>query len=257
VSDSASCDEIVASYVKWLRDGFSVHAVPAGGCSIETPFLDMNNDHIEIFVETVGSDLRLTDDGYTVNNLQMAGVSTETPKRRQLLENIARGFGAAVEGDELCAYASRADVGKKKHALIQAILSANDILFTTREQSAELFKEEVEKFLTQNNILFVPGPNFVGKSTFTHSFDFAIPGSSSRPEILLRAMNNPNRNNISSFIFAWNDTREVRPRPAKAIAMLNDYNTRPITTANTSALQSYDIQPILWSIRGKAIEIMS
>ena len=49
-------------------------------------------------------------------------------------------------------------------------------------------------------------------------------------------------------MLAWNDTREVRPEKARAVAILNDSIKEPNYSA-IEALGKYNINAIPWSMR--------
>ncbi len=88
--------------------------------------------------------------------------------------------------------------------------------------------------------------NFIGKTGYTQHFDFAIPATKNQPERILRAINDPNRDNISSLIFSWNDTRKSRPPKSTAIAVLNDTEQK-LRDDNINALIEYDIRVVPWT----------
>ena len=111
----------------------------------------------------------------------------------------------------------------------------------------------MERFLSLHDIRFTKGINFIGKSGFNHHFDFIIPLSKKEPERILRAINNPTKNNVSAMLFSWDDTRKVRSENSVAIAVLNDQD-KEITPDTIHALKAYDIEPLVWSKRDKYVE---
>ena len=52
--------------------------------------------------------------------------------------------------------------------------------------------------------------------------------------------------------FSWIDTRDVRPSESRAYAILND-SERVVSAAVLDAMRSYEVNPILWSEREKAL----
>ena len=69
----------------------------------------------------------LTDDGYTIADLKLSGCEFTTEKRRRILYSILNGFGIQLDGDELFTNAMPSNFPQKKHNLIQAMLSINDL----------------------------------------------------------------------------------------------------------------------------------
>ncbi|MBI3464316.1 MAG: DUF1828 domain-containing protein [Planctomycetes bacterium] len=243
----SSCEDLVTRYLEWLRSKITVSEI-AGVCEITTPFLDRHNDYVQIYVRRANGLLVLTDDGYTMRDLATSGCEITSPRRKEILQTILNGFGVRLEDDELTVEARLDDFPQKKHALLQAMLAVDDMFMTARSQVASLFLEDVERYLRVHSVRFVPNVQFTGKSGFVHTFDFAIPSSDARPERILRAFNQPDRNSVIGFLFAWNDTREVRSPQSQAYAVLNDSERSP-TVDVLSALKKYGCNSMLWSQR--------
>lgn len=248
----AACRELVAAYLDWLRSKITVAEIE-GVCEITTPFLDLHNDYLQIYVKQTDNGLLLTDDGYTLQDLALSGCDVNSPRRKQLLTNILSGFGVRQDGEELVAQGGLQTFPQKKHALLQAMLAVNDMFMTGRAHVASLFFEDIERFLRAHKIRFVPNSQFTGKSGFVHTFSFVIPASDSKPERILRAINQPHRNSITSFLFAWNDSREVRPPKSAGYAVLNDTEKKPGPDV-ISALKQYGAVDLLWSKRDDYVE---
>jgi hypothetical protein len=247
-----SCKELVDAYVEWLRSKIAFAHIE-DVCEITTPFLDRHNDYMQIYVKPVNGSYRLTDDGYTLNDLSTSGCDVTSSRRRSLLTTILNGFGVRLEGDELVVEARPQVFPQKTHALLQAMLAVNDMFVMAKTQVASLFLEDVEAFLRLSNVRFVSNIQFTGRSGFVHNFDFVIPASASNPERILRAINHPDRNSVTAFLFSWNDTREVRSEGSIAYAVLNDTD-RPISPEVIGALRQYGTQFIPWKRRDEYIE---
>ena len=249
---AADCQNLVDAYIGWLRDKIIVADIN-GICEITTPFLDRHNDRLQIYVQRKGDQLRLTDDGYIIGDLESCGCPLDTPRRQELLHTVLNGFGIREEEGELVADGSARDFPKKKHALVQAMLAVNDMFMTVRQRVTQFFFEDVERFLTDHEVRYSPKVEFTGRSGFLHKYDFLIPSSRTQPERILRAINNPHRGNAELMIFSWNDTRDVRPPNSKAYAILNDIEGEPSSDV-LSAFSQYGIERVLWTQREQYIE---
>jgi hypothetical protein len=238
---------LVKEYADWLRRGLTI-AEEAGIYEITTPFLDRHNDHLTIYMRPENDHFILSDGNYVLSDLEMSGVDINTPKRRQVLDTILRGFGVQREGDELRVEARQDDLPRRKHALLQAMLAVNDMFVMGQEHVLSLFLEDVDSFLRLHSVRYVGQIKLTGRSGFDHHFDFAIPASEKSPERLLRALNSPSRDNIEVLCFAWGDTREVRASNTQALAVLND-TERSIGAEAVQALAAYQIKPVPWSQR--------
>ncbi len=247
----AECEKLIGDYLRWLKAGLEVSELEQS-CKIATPFLDRHNDEIEIYVEKSNGSLLLTDDGYTIRDLASSGMTFSTEKRNAHLTAILNGFGVRREGDELRVHASVQDFPQKKHNLVQAMLAVNDMFVMSEEHVLSLFKEDVQKFLETNSIPVFPEFNLIGRSGFNHKFDFGLPKTQRRPQRVLQAINNLTKDQATSFAFAVADVRVIRSETLQAFTFINDVD-HPPNDDNLSAIQAYDIKPLLWSHRNDSL----
>ncbi|WPX08071.1 DUF1829 domain-containing protein [Anaerocellum danielii] len=240
-------------YLKWLKENTEVKNLKDNVIELTTPFLDRHNDYIQIYVIKDGDNLILTDDGYTLSDLEMSGMEINTERRKKILKTILNGFGVSLEKDALVTKCDIKTFPLYKHNLIQAILAVNDMFMLSRHNVASIFIEDVESFLIAHDIRYVANINLVGKSGFSYKFDFAIPKSKKAPERFIKAVNNPTKDITKSIIFSWNDTKQTRENSAKLYAMLNDEDN-DIPQEIIRAFLEYAIIPVKWSERNNYIE---
>jgi len=137
---------------------------------------------------------------------------------------------------------------KKKHSLLQAVIAVSDLFYTSSPMVFSLFLEDVQNWLDLNEIRYTPKVSFMGKSGFTHHYDFVIPKSKVQPERILQAINKPDRQIIENLIFSWQDTTLIRSKESVLYAILNDQEG--LKNANIGALSNYGIMGVPWSERG-------
>ncbi|MFZ5814446.1 MAG: DUF1829 domain-containing protein [Bacillota bacterium] len=244
--------QLIDSYLAWLKAKLSVKDL-GGTLEITTPFLDRHNDRLQIYVKEQGADLVLTDGGYILSDLSISGVDIQSDRRRRILTSILNGFGVQLEGEALVVKAKASSFPQQKHALLQAMLSVNDMFMTARSTVVSLFLEEVQEFLRENEIRHVASVHLPGKSGFSHRFSFVIPASRRSPERVVEPINIPDRNRIEPLLFSWSDTRETRQPDTVLYALLNDTERR-VSPAVLSALEEYEVKPLLWSRRAEHVE---
>ena len=239
-------------YLAWLKDKTALRQVK-DSIEITTPYLDRHNDYMQIYVKRRDNNgFILTDDGYTIGDLQQSGCELKTQKRKDLLQLTLNGFGIKIENDEMFVHASAENFSFRKHSLIQAMLAVNDLFYLAVPMVSNLFWEDVMSWLNTHEVRYTPRVKFAGKSTYDHMFDFVIPASREYPERILQAINRPNRDTVQSFAFSWLDTKDVRPTNSMAYAVLNDSDDH-LASNVMDALKSYGVKPVLWSKR-KAVE---
>jgi hypothetical protein len=215
---------------------------------ITTPYLDRNNDYLQIYAKKDNGGYVLTDDGYTITDLEQSGCKINTQKRQDLLTMTLNGFGVHFNDGALTVQASPDNFGLRKHNLIQAILAVNDMFYLSESMIKSLFYEDVETWLNQNDIRYIPKVKFPGKSGYDHLFDFVIPKSRQQPERIIKTINNPGRKAVWPLMWGLIDTHENRPEYSRAYALLND-SDKNVSADVISALRSYDIRPVPWSHR--------
>lgn len=240
-------DDYINSYIRWLKE--NIHTKEVNGFfEITTPFLDRRNDHLQIYAKQIGDKIILTDDGYIINDLVMCGCDISSPRRQKVLFTILNGLGVKIDDNTLTIEATIDNYPQKKHALIQAMISVNDMFMMSRHSVASLFLEDVEIFLEQYEVRYTPSIQLVGKSGFAHNFDFVIPASKQKPERLIKAINTPTKDKVQTVLFAWSDTRETRRNESVMFVFLNDLENK-VRPDIELALSEYNITPIPWSAR--------
>jgi hypothetical protein len=246
-------EKLLGDYRAWLKDKTTLREVNDTWVEITTPYLDRHNDALQIYARAENGGYVLTDDSYTIHDLEASGCNLSTEKRQDLLKMTLNGFGVRMNSEALEVHASPETFPARKHNLIQAILAVNDLFYLAKPVVENLFFEDVITWLEANDIRYTPKVKFTGISGFDHLFDFVIPKSPRKqPERIVQAINRPTRDNAEAFIYAWSDTREVRPPESKAYVVLNDVEQ---TTSGgvLDAFRNYQIQPVPWSHRGEVV----
>lgn len=239
--------KLLDDYLAWLRDKTVLRQIEQW-VEITTPYLDRHNDYIQIYACKENDGYLLTDDGFTIADLEQNGCKLQSPKRQELLKLILNGFGVQRRDNALEVRASPDSFALRKHSLIQAILAVNDMFYLATPVVASLFYEDVVTWLDLHDVRYTPRVKFTGKSGYDHLFDFVIPKSRRQSERVLQAINRPSRDTAQAIAFAWIDTKEVRSFNSRAYAFLND-SEQSISADVIDALRNYDVKPILWSRR--------
>lgn len=242
---------LVDNYLTWLHSETELCEVN-DYIEVSTPYLDRHNDYVQIYVKPERNGFLLTDCGYTIQDLELSGISIDTPRRSALLEEILNGFGITLNYPTK-AFESHSSIDEfaiHKHNLIQAILAAGDLVFSVTPRGPTLFHQRVFRWLDECQIRYTPDVKLSGKSGFDHRFDFLIPKAGSNPERVFRAINVPSQESVQKLTFAWIDTRSYQAQDQEANAILND-SIKPVKASILQAMENYQINPYLWSLRDK------
>lgn len=239
--------KLIDNYWAWLKDKTVLRELN-DWVEITTPYLDRHNDYLQIYAKRDNGGYILTDDGYTIDDLEQSGCKLGSPKRQDLLKMTLNGFGVRQQGTALTTHTSADNFALRKHNLIQAMLAVNDMFYLAAPMVASLFYEDVVTWLDLHDIRYTPKVKFTGKTGYDHLFDFVIPKSRRQPERIIQTINRPNRDTAQAAILSWVDTKEVRPPDSRAYALLND-TEHHVPDAVFDALRNYGVRPALWSQR--------
>ena len=119
---------LIEDYYKWLKDKTTWEQLDSW-VEITTPYLDRHNDYVAIYLKQEGNFYMLTDDSYTINDLEQSGCLLDYPKRKKILDITLNGFGIHRNKNELFIKTNHKDFALNKHNLIQAILAVNNMFY--------------------------------------------------------------------------------------------------------------------------------
>ena len=248
----AEIERLLHDYRAWLRDKTKLREVNGDWVEITTPYLDRHNDALQIYARSENGGYVLTDDSHTIHDLEASGCNLHTDKRQDLLKMTLNGFGVKLQSEALEVHTTVDSFPLRKHSLIQAMLAVNDLFYLAKPIVESLFFEDVVAWLEANEIRYTPKVKFTGTSGYDHLFNFVIPKSRAQPERIVQAITRPTRDTAESFIYAWQDTREVRSPGSKAFAVLND-TEQPVSGSVIDAFRNYQIQPVTWHDRAQVV----
>ena len=242
-------------YVDWLKQNIDQYKVNETTYRITLPFLDRNNDHLEMYIIDNGNETyTITDDGATLGDLQLGGFEfSGSTRRKMILESIISAHGVTkTDADELTVNCTVSDFPLKKHMLAQCMIKVGDMFYLSRSNIQSVFLEDVQKFFDLHDVRYVDNICLTGKSKLTTHFDFAIARSHKSAERFIKVVNNMDLNAARNIIFAWNDTRDTRQHEAKLYAFIQN-SDKKVSDDAIGALKEYGINPALWTEKDKYV----
>jgi len=239
----------------WLNENIEQAKIRDNLYRITFPYLDRNNDHIEIYIkeESDGS-YTLTDDAETIGELEFSGLDIfSSQKKKDILNTILLSHGINMDDDH-CLYVNcdKQSLPAKKHMLTQCMIKVSDMFYLASPNIKSLFIEDVKDFFAQNNIYGIPDISFSGKSGLLSTYDYAISPTPNSSERLIKIVNNLDVPKAGYITFLWGDTKEVRPAGSKLYVFIQDTN-KTISQKAVNAMKEYQIKPVLWSERDSYI----
>lgn len=252
-------DNFIGLYLNWLKENIEEHKIKENIFRITLPFLNKDNDMIDVYViKKNNGSFVITDDGATLNDLNFGGFNVlSSPKRIKLLESILIAHGVKqIEDNALAVECTADDLALKKHMLAQCMVKVSDMFYLSKHKIQSFFLEDVKQFLDEHKIRYVPNVAVTGKSRLPTHYDFIISHSENAPERLIKVVNNLDLTTAKTIIFAWNDTKDVRADESKLYTFIQDTD-KNVSKSGIDALREYDICPALWTDREKFIDCLS
>lgn len=108
---------------------------------ITTSYLDSANDCLQIYVRQNGDEIYFTDDGASLQNLEMVGYQLAQDKKDRL-QKILRQYGVQINGDELTATSSAQGFSEQIHLFAQAMLAVDEIMRLTQNTFAGIIEND-------------------------------------------------------------------------------------------------------------------
>ena len=244
-------DQAIDEYINFLKKNIQCSQADNGWYTITTPFLNMFNDCIDIFCKNDAGRITLSDDGETLGNLELLGISfSRSPKRKDILSQILLNYGVEQQNKDLIIKTSLENFPKAKHNLLSAIMAISDIYITAKGGTIASFTNDVQTYLDEQDIISTPGFITRGADNLDYHFDFQIAGKTK--EILIKAFNTVNNNNLKIFLYDWAGIKDIRQEIAKkdilGLAIINDEG-KEISRNYLDTLQCKGAEYVLWNSR--------
>ena len=147
---------LLEDYRIWLKDRTSLRDINGSSVEITTPYLDRHNDALQIYARRENGGFVLTDDRYTIHDLEASGCSLSTQKRKDLLTMTLNGFGVKLNDQAIEVHATTENFPARKHSLLQAMLAVNDLFYLAKPVVESLFYEDVIEWLDANDVRYTP-----------------------------------------------------------------------------------------------------
>ena len=216
----------VNDYYDWLKNRTTIQQDGSTGWNvISTPFVGLFNDTIDLFVRmTEEGKVLLSDDGVTINNLDLLGVSFKSGIRKPILDRVKYNYGVQI--DKNGEISKEVELGKfpqGKHDMIRAIMELSDLAPMSTHRAPSLFREDVKAYFRDNNVNVTPSFIIQGRSGINFTFDYMM--SFPEKEVLLQLFNNLTKGNLATFLFGIDevtDPKKISEKELESVAIVND-----------------------------------
>jgi hypothetical protein len=245
-------NELIDKYYDFLKGRTAVVTeTGTNWVAISTPFIGLFNDTLEVYAKKHNGKILLSDDGITIKNLELVGSPiSRSPKRKELLDRILLNYGIQFQDGEFITEANENTFAQKKHNLVSAISEINDMYMLAKHTVASIFKDDVQAYLEEQQIIYTPQFISKGSTGLEFTFDFQI--AYRTKEIVIKSFNSVNKLNLPNFLFTWDDIKSVRERVTNkeviGLAVINN-EEKEVADEYLEALKSRNADFILWTER--------
>ena len=244
--------EGINEYFEWLKKRTFVSQDDSTGWSvISTPFVGLFNDTIDIFAKkNPNGMIVLSDDGNTLGNLELFGVSFKnTSGRKSILDRIKLNYGVSVSKEaEITKTVDKSDFVQGKHDMLRAILELSDLINLTSHRVSSAFKEDVKNLFYEKEMTVTPDFIVSGRSGIRFTFDYLI--AKPKKETVIQVFNNFDKANLATFLFGVDEVKTTREQLSEKtfepIAIINDVDNN-VKKEFLDALNNRDMGYLLWS----------
>lgn len=221
-----STAELLNEYYAWLTKNYRVNKIDNDSDEIITPFLDSLNDNIYLYATRLGKGkIKLSDDGYTLNNLGLSGLSIDTNARKQLLNEILFSYGAQLEDDELVIVGSELDFPRMKLNMISLITRIEDLMFTKHKNVVRLFKDDLITYFNDNDFGGLTNHSFKGKSGVDYTITYVIPRRKNTPQRLFDGVSSLSKTIMMQYAYQYNDLQNKADFENSEYYLIHDKET--------------------------------
>jgi len=81
------CKDIINKYLSYLEQSFVIENTRTG-CRIITPFIGYNGESITFYVDQLGDNLRITDKGNTLIDLEIKDIHIDSGKEKEIFDDL-------------------------------------------------------------------------------------------------------------------------------------------------------------------------
>ena len=240
--------KLIDDYARWYKDNTAVKNLDTY-TEITTPFVNHINDRIRLYVEVLENDkIRLSDDGNTINELELYGLDLDVETRKKMSSSILRQFGLKLLDDVIYLDTDLDNFAKSKHKLLEGIIRFYDLTNTKRSNVIKLFTEEVQHYFYEHDFGGTPNVKLTGLSGIDYQVDYIIGETKTKPERLVQTVNHLTFDRFTTFDYIFKDLSPMRLTKAEPqkIIIVNDENYPPQLKAIKGA-RNENIQVIAWS----------
>ncbi|MEY8443372.1 DUF1828 domain-containing protein [Lactococcus ileimucosae] len=240
-------NDYLDEFVKWYKNNTILSTIGEVAV-LSTPHTNYIGDRINLYVEKLPeNNVRISDDGETLNELEMANLDMTSETRRRLLNNLLKYNGISLNNEGvLYLEVPRNKFAPAKHKLLEVIQQTYDLLLTKRSTVKSLFLEEGLTYLRENDFGGVAIVRKSGASGIDYGIDYILGETSKRNETLMKFVNHFTFEDFTKQDFIQRDISEAYIDEINYVVVVNDIENK-ISSKVRQAAEVSNVKVIQWS----------
>lgn len=240
-------NSISKEYFDFIHKNTKIIEISNGQTEIITPFVDSTGEGISFSVHYDGKFYTITDEGFTLWDLETKGIDLiKKGKRKELFQSQLSYNGFSLnKRNEITRKVSKSELGQTIHDMTQLLININDLTYLHTHNVTQQFFEDVKQyFMTHEEFSVFPSFNITGKSRLNHKFSYVF--KSKGLSKLTRVYNSIDKQKVDTILTSWLDTTEYRKKEfldeEKLYIILSDEGYNNMNDDHLLALETYDIK---------------
>ncbi|MGX7096391.1 DUF1828 domain-containing protein [Gemella bergeri] len=206
------CNEMKELYLGYVKENTHINLLEGDSHEVITPYINTYGEGISFTIKFDGNHYVLTDDGFTLWDLQLNGINlSKKNKRHELLKSILSYNGLELNGEEIIKKARKHNLGQSIHDMTQALLNIYDLTLLHPQAVQNHFLDDVRNYFNDNKDYNVfPELSITGKSKLEHKFNFLM--MSKGQYKLVQVHEKITKDKMHFILSSWLDTTENRAK---------------------------------------------
>lgn len=205
-------EAITADWLKFLRQSYNFKIVDDNHINVVTPLTDAFDDGITIMISKHNQEYTVSDQGYTLWNLESRGINISKGSQRQKIVNsVIRTENVKLSKEKVIFKTGlKGQIPQMIFDVTQAIIKVGNLGLTNFNRVKTMFSDDVKNYFQANNshFNFITGMSLQGKSGLSYTIDYLFwaNGASKATKVSSSLA----KNNVEQLLGIWYDTEIIR-----------------------------------------------
>jgi Domain of unknown function DUF1828 len=225
------CDDVITTVLAQLSDDWTCELLSTGWLLVTTSHQYSDGDHVELLVRRNGKSVVVSDGGEALGRLELAGVSIERGRARDLLHRLLRAHEVEVHSERLSVEGTLDETGNLITNMANAVANIDGIRLLTPPPRSPRFADRLVTFFQAEFEYVVENPQLHGRSGGSYRATAAV-GDPARATFVqaVTGQNLQGRQRAIEHAFTmFSDVNGTLPQERKLV-ILNEGDWRPEQT---------------------------